>query len=476
MTDDVFGIVGKKIAGAYEVDCAVAEGGFGVVYRAHHRGFRADVALKCLKIPQQLTSEQHALFLEQFRREAELLFKLSASIPTVVRPLHVDAFTSRNGEFVPYMVLEWLDGETLDAVMYRRFENAEGPYSLPEVLELLTPVARALERAHNFVGPEGPISVVHRDLKPENIFVANVAGQRQVKILDFGIGKAKSVASQVAGRQSQTQAGFSPFTPAYGAPEQWVPKTYGQTGPWTDVYGLALVLVEMLVGHPVMEGDHAAMMGTTLDPQRRPTPRTEGAPLSDAAEAVFAKALALDPRQRYQEAGEFWDALEQAGRAPAPIRSQPRQESFHEIPKSFATQNRVNAESTTLLQPPSSSRVPHSQPSWMEDSGVLPPSSVKGGSGNVNLGLSSGQVPIVMSRAMAVNVERRPYSGPSLGVSMRPGLLLLAAALAVTGIGVSYANMTGELLVVGPVHASWGAAALGILGVGQIVRELLKKR
>ncbi len=450
MTDDVFGIVGKKIAGAYEVDCAVAEGGFAVVYRAHHRGFRADVALKCLKIPQQLTSEQHALFLEQFRREAELLFKLSASIPTVVRPLHVDAFTSRNGEFVPYMVLEWLDGETLDAVMYRRFGNAEGPYTLPEVLDLLTPVARALERAHNFVGPEGPISVVHRDLKPENIFVANVAGQRQVKILDFGIGKAKSVASQVAGKQSQTQAGFSPFTPAYGAPEQWVPKTYGQTGPWTDVYGFALVLVEMLVGHPVMEGDHAAMMGTTLDPQRRPTPRTEGAPLSDAAEAVFAKALALDPRQRYQEAGEFWDALEQAGRASAPIRSQPRQELFHEIPKSFAAQDRVNVESPTLLQPPSNR--------------------------NVNLGLSLGQVPIVMSHAMSVNVERRRYSGPSLGESIRPGLLLLAAALAVTGIGVSYANMTGELLLVGPVHASWGAAALGVLGVAQIVRELLKER
>lgn len=463
MTDDVFGIVGKKIAGAYEVDRAVAEGGFGVVYRAHHRGFRADVALKCLKIPQQLSSEQHALFLEQFRREAELLFKLSASIPTVVRPLHVDAFTSRHGDFVPYIVLEWLEGETLDAVMNRRFASGEGPYSLQEVLDLLTPVARALERAHNFVGPEGPISVVHRDLKPENIFVANVAGQRQVKILDFGIGKAKSVASQVAGRQSQTQAGFSPFTPAYGAPEQWVPKTYGQTGPWTDVYGLALVVVEMLAGHAVLEGDHAAIMGTTLDPQRRPTPRSEGVAINDAVEAVCLRALALDPRQRYQEAGEFWDALEAAARSNIAIRSQPRHEGSVPGPVS-ARRVRVPADAPTLLRA-ELEREEEFEVSSSRRSAPAPASGV---------GLSHGQVPIVMSRAMAVNVERGRPRRRALSARLLPGLLLLGAALVATLIGVGYATSTGELLMVGPVRSSWAAAALGLLGVAQIVSELVK--
>ena len=152
MADDVFGIVGSVIAGTYQVERVVAEGGFGVVYRAHHVGFRAPVALKCLKIPQQLGSEHQAEFLEQFRAEAELLFRLSASIPTVVRPLHVDAVTLDNGTFVPFMALEWLEGETLEAVVERRKAQGLAPLSLKKLVRMLTPVARALERAHNFMG------------------------------------------------------------------------------------------------------------------------------------------------------------------------------------------------------------------------------------------------------------------------------------------------------------------------------------
>lgn len=311
MAEDVFGIVGTVLGGAYHVEAVVAEGGFGVVYRAHHSGFRAHVALKCLKVPQQLTSEQEAQFLEQFRAEAELLFRLSASIPTVVRPLHVDAMTMPDGRFMPFMALEWLEGETLEAIAERRKAEGLPPIPLKKLVRMLTPVARALERAHNFMGPTGPISVVHRDLKPENIFVANVAGEEVVKILDFGIGKAKSVASQVAGRASQTQSAFTSFTPAYGAPEQWVPKRYGQTGPWTDVWGLALTMVEIIAGRTVIDGDQAAMMGTVLDPKRRPTPQAEGLDVTDAVEAVFRRALAVDPRDRYPDAGAFWADLVQ---------------------------------------------------------------------------------------------------------------------------------------------------------------------
>jgi len=309
MAEDVFGIVGSVLAGAYKVEAVVAEGGFGVVYRAYHSGFRAPVALKCLKMPQHLGQKHQADFLEQFRAEAELLFRLSASIPTVVRPLHVDAVTTANGVFVPFIALEWLEGETLDAIVEKRGRAGDRPFGVRKLVRLLTPVARALERAHNFAGPDGPISIVHRDLKPENIFVAKVAGEEIVKILDFGIGKAKSVASQVAGRASQTQSGFSSFTPAYGAPEQWMPKRFGQTGPWTDVWGLALTMVEVMAARPVIDGDQASMMGTTLDPQRRPTPRSEGIEVSDAVEAVFRRALALDPRERQSDAGVFWSEL-----------------------------------------------------------------------------------------------------------------------------------------------------------------------
>lgn len=314
MAEDAFGIVGTVIASAYHVESVVAEGGFGTVYRAHHGGFRAPVALKCLRLPPGILPDAKQHFLDSFRAEAELLFRLSASIPAVVRPLHVDAFTAADGRFVPYLVLEWLEGSTLDALIRKRRDEGQAPLPLKKIVRLLTPVARALERAHNFHGPDGPVSIVHRDLKPENIFVANVAGEEVVKILDFGIGKAKSMVSQVAGRASQSSGGIATFTPAYGSPEQWAPKRYGQTGPWTDVWGLALTVSEALVGHPIIDGDPAGIMGTVLDPNRRPTPGSEGAIVSDEVEHVFSKALALDPRERYADAGIFWNALLAAAR------------------------------------------------------------------------------------------------------------------------------------------------------------------
>jgi serine/threonine-protein kinase len=114
-------------AGNFHVEQVVAEGGFGVVYRALHGGFRAPVALKCLKVSEARTSRERDLFLEKFREEAELLFRLSASIPEVVRPLHVDVLQLKDGQFVPFLALEWLEGESLDKLIDRRREEGEPP-------------------------------------------------------------------------------------------------------------------------------------------------------------------------------------------------------------------------------------------------------------------------------------------------------------------------------------------------------------
>jgi len=312
MPEDVFEIVGSVVGGAYNVEAVVAEGGFAVVYRAYHGAFHAPVALKCLKVPNVKGADQRE-FLERFREEGEVLFRLSMSIPAVVRPLHVDAFENARGVFIPYMALEWLEGESLDVLIARRREQGLAPLSPRRVVRLLAPVARALDRAHKFPGPDGPISIIHRDLKPDNIVVATVNGEEVVKVLDFGIAKVKSVASQAAGRMSQdgSQAAV-PFTPGYAAPEQWFPKRFGQTGPWTDVWGLALSAVEAMSGRAAIDGDHAAMMGTAVDEKRRPTPRTEGVQVPDAVEEIFRRALAVDPRDRYQDVGRFWDDLEAA--------------------------------------------------------------------------------------------------------------------------------------------------------------------
>ena len=313
MAEDVFGIVGTTQAGTYQVESVVAEGGFGVVYRAYHGAFRAPVALKCLKIPQSLNAKSQSEFLERFREEAELMFRLSAGISAVVRPLHADVITTANGTFVPFMALEWLDGETLDVLVSGRAHKGRPPLALKRAARLLAPVARALEVAHNFPGPGGTtLSIVHRDLKPDNIFIAEINGEQVAKILDFGIAKVRNTATAIAGRASQSEAVQMAFTPGYGAPEQWLPKRFGQTGPWTDVYGLALTLVETVAGHPVIDGDLAGMMGTAIDEQRRPSPRTEGVQVSDEVEAVFLRALAVDPRGRQPDCGVFWDELEDA--------------------------------------------------------------------------------------------------------------------------------------------------------------------
>ncbi|MCH2109106.1 MAG: protein kinase, partial [Polyangiaceae bacterium] len=305
---DRFGLVGHTIAATFRVDAVVAEGGFGVVYRAYHLHFRSAVALKCLKIPTDLSDAERGDFLEQFRSEAEVMFRLSASLPNIVRPLHVDAVQTEAGEFVPFMALEWLEGKTFETIIEERAEASRPPLRLTEVVSWLSPVAYALDSAHRFEGPEGLMAIIHRDIKPDNLFLTNLGTGKIVKILDFGISKVRRAATQLAGHYSQT-SGQAPFSPAYGAPEQWIPKRYGQTGPWTDVWGLALTLVEILKGDAVIIGDQQSMMGTILDLARRPTPQNEGVPLPDHINAIFEKGLAVDPRYRYQTVRAFWEAL-----------------------------------------------------------------------------------------------------------------------------------------------------------------------
>ncbi|MFO0760709.1 MAG: protein kinase [Byssovorax sp.] len=317
MVKDVFGIVGTTQGGSFRVESVVAEGGFAVVYRAQHGAFRAPVALKCLKVPDEITADHRHQFLDKFREEGELLFRLSAHIPAVVRPLHVDILDLPGDRFVPFLALEWLDGDGLDVIVRRRKEQGKRPLTLEKLVPFLTPVAQALACAHRFPGPDGTVSIIHRDLKPENIFVAKSQGGEVVKILDYGIARTRSAATLYAGRVTRSGA-FDAFTPGYAAPEQWLPKRYGQTGPWTDVWGLAITMVEALAGQPPILGDVAAMMGTTVDESIRPTPRNEGVAVSDEVEAIFLRALQVDPRRRTQTIEELWTDLERAlGREPS---------------------------------------------------------------------------------------------------------------------------------------------------------------
>jgi eukaryotic-like serine/threonine-protein kinase len=462
VADDVFGIVGTLQGGAFHVEQVVAEGGFAVVYRAHHEAFRAKVALKCLKVPETLTEAQKAQFLERFREEAELLFRLSAGIPTVVRPLHVGTLETPRRVFAPFIALEWLEGKTLDGSIAERNARGLAALSLSEVVRLLAPVARALERAHHFPGPDGEISILHRDLKPENIFVAEVHGTPVIKILDFGIGKVKTAATQIVGKLSARADALGAFTPCYGAPEQWLPQRFGQTGPWTDVWGLALTVIEACSGVTVFQGDQAAVLSAVVDEQRRPTPRGLGVTVPDAVEPVFRKALAVDPRERYSSIELFWSALSGALGAPITewIASTPEPQP---VPDLVVAPRSVPAPAPA---PRSRGRVAITRASDDDDFEL--------GSRGPPIALDTEQslTPPPVSRrvpvAHTVATSRSFRSERSVLAKLEQPIkwVLFGCVLMLADYG--FTAVTGEVFSLGPVRAFWIAAplVLGSIGLG----------
>jgi serine/threonine-protein kinase len=484
MADDVFGIVGTT-QGAFKVERVVAEGGFGVVYRAHHEAFRAPVALKCLKVPGALPGPQRAQFLEKFREEAELLFRLSAAIPAVVRPLHHDVISTASGAFVPFIALEWLEGSTLASHIASRAAQGQPPLAPGEAIRLLTPVARALEAAHRFPGPGGPQCVVHRDLKPANIFLAEIHGAEVVKILDFGIASARDAATLTAGQTATTSGGLATaFTPAYGAPEQWAPKRFGKTGPWTDVWGLAITVVEALAGREIIAGDHVAMMGTALDERRRPTPGNEGVLLPEALEDVFRRALAVDPRDRFRDAGAFWDEVERALGLPRsappialPARSHappaargpatPRaasQPPWPAGPGGLARTAPADASMRELDLPERAGRLaPHSLPTE-----PLVPLALDWSPPAPALGARPSCAPLRMPPPRADRAPARPSLGAAELVSMFALPVRLAGAgvlITVLDQGAASLLLDGQRFGIGPFRLLYVAVGLVVLGI-----------
>ncbi|HVW24198.1 MAG TPA: serine/threonine-protein kinase [Polyangiaceae bacterium] len=495
MADDLFGIIGTIQGGAFRVEEVVAEGGFAVVYRAYHSAFRSNVALKCLKIPRTFSESEQAEFLEKFREEAELLFRLSSAIPSVVRPLQVGTLSETQGRFVPFLALEWLDGETLDKTISNRVLAGEPPLDLGPAVRLLTPVADALCRAHRLPTRDGIVTIIHRDLKPENIFLAEVAGKKVTKVLDFGIAKVKNAATQVVGKQSASESPLAAFTPAYGAPEQWLPKRFGQTGPWTDVWGLALTAVETLCGHTPLDGDQAAMMGQAIDPARRPTPRNEGVRVADRVEAIFARALAVDPRQRYADVATFWNELCEAAGMPqvvgdrspslAPpvvpvLEASPVSSARGAAPPSSAggaPPSAAGAAERAKRRAPEPKHVVSTTDDRLFGATLEAPDDV-----GPALRLKTSAPPAVRARGPASLA--RPIVARTTSELVRPGygkkqlglagpLKLLAVAMAMMAGDYAYAAAYGEHLRFGPARVFWVAGPIAAIGTVLLLVRLL---
>ncbi|MDP2342825.1 MAG: serine/threonine-protein kinase [Deltaproteobacteria bacterium] len=285
---DPLGLCGQTLRTQNDDDVAitrfVAAGGFGVVYRGAMTGSRA-VAVKVLR---PLVSPLHADELAQaLLREAALLRELCVQAPAIVRcedvgVVDVDAGGMRKR--VPFLVLEWLEGVSLGQLL----RSSRQPWPLARVLELAAPVAAALVVAHER-------GVAHRDIKPDNLFVEEGAHGARLRLLDFGVAK---VAGDSDNGFLSTAGQLGVATARYAAPEQ-LRRDGGPTGPWTDVWAFALVLVELLSGERATgDADLASLLLRVRPDARPPTPRSCGVDVSDVVEAAFAAALATTPAHR----------------------------------------------------------------------------------------------------------------------------------------------------------------------------------
>ncbi len=295
---DVFGLVGQRLDGKYEIEALVAQGGFAVVYRGTHLTLRKQVAVKVLRVPRELEGSARVAFLEKFALEAQTIAALDH--PAIVKVIDFGTSPMPPGETAPWMVLDWLQGQTLDAELDAR--RGQGGRSPAECLTLLRPVFEALSYAHD----EG---IAHRDVKPANLMlVTNKRGERTARVLDFGIAKVMNGEEAPSTGLTATHNHQRTFSLFYASPEQ-IAGT--RTGPWTDVYALALVLTEMLTDALPYRGDDVQDVYIDALSPVRPTPAKRG---FDAGpwEAVLSRAVSLKPAERYPSAREFLEALEAA--------------------------------------------------------------------------------------------------------------------------------------------------------------------
>lgn len=300
---DPFGLVGQVLDSQFRVDKFVGEGGFSAVYRGHHLGLNEPIAIKALKLPSTLEESLIPSFVQRFRDESRILYRLSQGNLHIVRSIAAGAtHAPASNALLPYMVLEWLEGRSLQSNFNVRRTAGKTGRSLDEVLTLFEPAADGLAYAHT----QG---VVHRDINPGNLFLAETQQGVKMKVLDFGVAKLMRDGALDMGPRHQTVGQIRIFAPAYGAPEQFDDRI-GTVGAHSDVYSFALILLEALRDKPLHEGDSIADFArAACDPNVRPTPRTLGLNVPDEVEAVFARATMLDPPMRWATAGDFWKSL-----------------------------------------------------------------------------------------------------------------------------------------------------------------------
>lgn len=282
---------GACVGGKYELCRKIGEGAMGQVWAAKHVSLKEDVAIKL--VLREAAHDDGSRVDRRFLVEARLASQLSR------KTRHVVSVTDHGHDgLYAYLVMELLDGESLDARLHRT-----GPMPLGKVVALVHQVARALTLAH----ADG---IVHRDLKPSNVFVTlDEDGRALIKLLDFGIAKQRRIASETS--KIQTIPGSLIGTPAYMSPEQARGEPIDHRA---DVWALAVIAYELLTGAFPFDGDTALELFSRIC-NVEAIPITEFRSDLDAVADVFARAFSESVAERFASATDFACALERASSA-----------------------------------------------------------------------------------------------------------------------------------------------------------------
>jgi serine/threonine protein kinase len=292
--------VGRLVGAKYELMRRLGRGSMGEVWIARHRTLDERVALKLLSAaPQFGQVEDGPTAAARFQFEAQVAARLSR------RTRHIVRVTDHGEEgALAYLVMELLEGETLEtALMRRRLTPLEAS-------AMTVQIARGLERAH----AEG---VVHRDLKPANIFLSrDEDGAVLVKLLDFGI--ARLIRGHRTASRFSTAPNIVFGTPGYMSPEHADPTS--RPNHHCDLWSLATVAYEALTGDLPVPGFSTDELLVNLRARRFVPVLQRGPDLPKALEAFFERAFAERIEDRYASAGDLVRAFARATRIPTESR------------------------------------------------------------------------------------------------------------------------------------------------------------